>query len=1239
MRKVTLFLALGLILSLTTQAKIIDLATYDAAVAAQDGDVITGTMSATTPFQVKIADMATVTLRDVTIEGVNDESYKWAGITCNGHATIILEGENTVRGFYEDWPGIQINKGKKLTIQGSGILNVSPFSTEANAAAIGGKKDQECGSITIDGGIINAQSGRQSAAIGGGLNGDCGTIEITNNVLKLKATKHATSPVTIGHGGGTGASVSSGTIIIGGQVMQSEITASPYTFFPQFDGWLNNLTKGVCVQDGATIRGTLAQAHQIYIDEGATVTLWDIDINWNLNIGLGSFPGISCLGSATIILKGTNKVRAFDNSSGIYVPVDATLTIKEDATYGGSLEVRGSMSGAAIGGDASRNCGSIKIESGTIDALGYNGAGIGAGYQHNCGNITITGGSIKAVGFNGSAGIGGSQDGTHGEINIAKTITSIYAKGDVETDACSIGRGKNGTGSNKVYVFGLQYSSGLTENPFDGTMAYTEFIENQDTLHYYYGKGWQVSQNTIEFYRGKDDNRFTGYAKKIKVVRIDESMKAWKPTSLRKFLCGGDDTRSLEYVTEIQGLENVNTEDLTDLYMAFDKLRSLDTLNLSMWNVAKVENLRYVFGNCNKLKTLDINTWQPANATNTNRLFNNCALLETIYANYDWSGYTTLTTSTEMFYNCPKLVGGAGTEFSVAGAKDISYAHVDGGTSNPGYFTSIEQAKAPLDSAILELGRLKTEGSFLISDFTDIATAINAAINDAKALKKKSDATLQEVFDGIDAAYAAIPTQGANLAAKLKTALNTYLDNLVTDADSDACKKLVADAKTKINSEVAWDDTKSVYPNTNALSELATYCNHTTADAVKVQRAKDQLKPVVAEMKALRAFAADYIDATKLAPYDAQIKTAEDMLNDDTAVEAAIDNATKEAKKNFDAAVIALMTAAIEKSYVDLDALLQTGDPQECQDSIQAAKDTVTQLDWDGNKTVSENKTALLAAFSAIYQKAQNDLKNIRDCVASKPTNLQFERGTNTLDVTWESTGTYEWEVQIRKASETTFFDEDDVPLKYAFFYGLEPNTEYVVRVRTWSNNNFHPSEWTEATVSTLALTPVSGCEFTGFYQDVNLLGATWNAASKALVEAAFTPATGAVYAIQAGSSFLYRTVGETMEVVADGFVIVPGEYNYEVTVEITDSEYTFPDDLFAISATVDNVAWSVRGSTISAMENSIVIFSPMIEVKQTPTGLEEIIQSSNGKIMMDGQLYIIRDGILYNAQGAVVDR
>ncbi len=38
-------------------------------------------------------------------------------------------------------------------------------------------------------------------------------------------------------------------------------------------------------------------------------------------------------------------------------------------------------------------------------------------------------------------------------------------------------------------------------------------------------------------------------------------------------------------------------------------------------------------------------------------------------------------------YDCPNLVGGAGTKYDSTNI-DKTYARIDGGTSNPGYFTS-----------------------------------------------------------------------------------------------------------------------------------------------------------------------------------------------------------------------------------------------------------------------------------------------------------------------------------------------------------------------------------------------------------------------------------------------------------------------------------------------------------------------------------------------------------------------
>ena len=40
-----------------------------------------------------------------------------------------------------------------------------------------------------------------------------------------------------------------------------------------------------------------------------------------------------------------------------------------------------------------------------------------------------------------------------------------------------------------------------------------------------------------------------------------------------------------------------------------------------------------------------------------------------------------------MFNNCLNLVGGAGTLYNYFNPLDKTYAHIDGGTANPGYFT------------------------------------------------------------------------------------------------------------------------------------------------------------------------------------------------------------------------------------------------------------------------------------------------------------------------------------------------------------------------------------------------------------------------------------------------------------------------------------------------------------------------------------------------------------------------
>jgi len=175
----------------------------------ENGRVVGGILGKN--VKVSIADGATVTFRNVSINANGGwTSGDYAGITCLGNATIVLEAgtTNTVKGFAPDYSGIFVPSGHTLTISGSGTLTAS--NNNGYGAGIGGGNNIPCGNIVMEGGTIQATGGKWAAGIGSGNNGSCGNITIKNTVTSVTATKGAEAPNSIG----AGSNGSCGTVTI-----------------------------------------------------------------------------------------------------------------------------------------------------------------------------------------------------------------------------------------------------------------------------------------------------------------------------------------------------------------------------------------------------------------------------------------------------------------------------------------------------------------------------------------------------------------------------------------------------------------------------------------------------------------------------------------------------------------------------------------------------------------------------------------------------------------------------------------------------------------------------------------------------------------------------------------------------------------------------------------------------------------------------------------------------------------
>ena len=210
------------------------------------------------------------------------------------------------------------------------------------------------------------------------------------------------------------------------------------------------------------------------------------------------------------------------------------------------------------------------------------------------------------------------------------------------------------TSSNKTltFVYKCAYSVGQT---FKGKTI-TNVWANDDFDALDYGDSRRLSL-PLEIVSQSFASRIKNWTNTVKEtmtkVVIDPSFADAKPESLTAWF--SDCTK----LTTIEGLENLNTENVTSLSYLFYNCQALASIDLSHFNTSKVTHLDHLFHSCSNLKTIDISSFDTENVTNMSYLFSDATSLTSIVVG---NGFNTwkVTDMAYMFNTCSKL-----TDFSI----------------------------------------------------------------------------------------------------------------------------------------------------------------------------------------------------------------------------------------------------------------------------------------------------------------------------------------------------------------------------------------------------------------------------------------------------------------------------------------------------------------------------------------------------------------------------------------------
>ena len=202
-----------------------------------------------------------------------------------------------------------------------------------------------------------------------------------------------------------------------------------------------------------------------------------------------------------------------------------------------------------------------------------------------------------------------------------------------------------------------------TDGYFTPVFDYAEFDNATGTLTF--RRGLSKPEGAYDLNEENNEPGWLTQKENIYKVVFDASFACARPTSCYRWFYGCTN------LTEIKGIENLNTEKVTNMGFMFYDCYALTSLDVSKFDTQNVEDMSNMFASCEKLKSLNVSNFNTQNVKNMSLMFYNCIGLTSL----DLSKFNTQNVENmrNMFRRCKGLNSLDLSKFDTQNVTDMSY--------------------------------------------------------------------------------------------------------------------------------------------------------------------------------------------------------------------------------------------------------------------------------------------------------------------------------------------------------------------------------------------------------------------------------------------------------------------------------------------------------------------------------------------------------------------------------------